>query len=254
MRHTNATQRTVAGITPPLFTFLDAQPNGPLLFAASSPDGGYAQIAGRGDMWCAALGSETDTASIPGVYPTPASAAEAVARHVEVLPYSHAEAYYSQRERLVRQRVARGDVGKTYSYHTPPPPTGFTLSEDWSGSKYRFYADAEGGTATAVVSGAATRWVAAVTDGTNSDYYEAAWINPEEAATALTAASVELAKWRHTEAQALAYPDTIPLIDDHGDTLWVVDRDYYYRLGDQRLHSQAARARDRSRSYGGVGL
>ena len=28
MRHTNATQRPGAGITPPLFTFLDAQPNG----------------------------------------------------------------------------------------------------------------------------------------------------------------------------------------------------------------------------------
>ena len=253
MRHTNATQRPGAGITPPLFTFLDAQPNGPLLFAASSPDGGYAQIAGRGDVWCAALGSEIGTASIPGVYPTPASAAEAVARHVEVVPYFHAEAYYSQRERRVRRRAARGDVGKTYSYHTPPPPPGFTLSEDWSGSKYRFYADAGGG-ATAVVSGRATRWVTAVTDGTNSDYYGAAWVNPEEAASALTAAGVELAEWRHAEAQALAYPDTIPLIDDHGDTLWVVDRDYYYRLGDQRLHTQAARARDRSRSYGGMGL
>ena len=254
MQHTNATQRTGAGITPPLFTFLESQPGGPLLFAASSPDGGYIQIAGRGDMWCAALGRESDAASLPGVYPTPTSAAEAVARHVEVLRYAHAEAYYSWRERRARQRAARGDVGKTYSHHTPPAPTGFTLSEDWSGSRYRFYADAGGGAATAVVSGGATRWAAAVTDGTNSDYYGAEWVNPEEAATALAAADGGLAKWRHTDAQLLAYPDTIPLIDDHGDALWVVDRAYYYRLGDQRLHPQAARTRDRSRSYGGVGL
>ena len=223
-------------ITPPMFTFLEAQPNSPVHFIASVSDGGTVQIAGRGHVWATSIVREEAATALPGVYRTPGRAAAALARH-DLVPYTHAEAYCSFRERAARKRVAGGGLGVNYSYHTPPPPVGFSLSTDWSGSQYRFYASAGNGAATAVVSGRGTRWASAVTDvAGRSDFYGAEWVTPEEAAAAIAGSGHELSTWKRAAEQMADHPETIPLVDEHGDTLWVVDREGYYRLGDLSRH------------------
>ena len=232
-------------ITPPTFMFLEAQPQGPMVFIASTPDGGNVQIAGRGDVWATGWARGGQSSPLPGVYASPTEAADALAGQTELVAYTHAESYCLWRERLARRRLARARAapGKhtaapVYSTHVPPAPAGFTLSRDWSAAAYRFYAGTQNG-GTAVVAGRGTRWqsVVAGPDG-GRHYYGAEWTNPEEAAAGLVAVGYELTEWALAADQQREYPDTIPLIDEHGDTLWVVSRDAYYRLGDLSRHER----------------
>ena len=233
------------GITPPTFMFLEAQPQGPMVFIASTPDGGNVQIAGRGDVWATGRARGDQGSPLPGVYASPTEAAEALAQQTELLAYTHAGSYCLWRERLARRRLARvratgGNriAAPVYSTHVPPAPHRFTLSEDWSARAYRFYAGTQDG-GTAVVTGRGTRWQSVVVgpDG-GRRYYGAEWTNPEEAAAGLVSAGYELVVWAGAADQQREHPDTIPLIDEYGDTLWVVSRAAYYRLGDLAQHER----------------
>ena len=233
------------GITPPMFMFLEAQPHGPMVFIASTPDGGNVQIAGRADVWATGRARGDQASPLPGVYTSPTEAAQALARQTELLAYTYAESYCLWRERLARRRLARARAAggnriaaPVYSTHVPPAPHGFTLSEDCSAAAYRFYAGTQDG-GTAVVAGRGTRWqsVVAGSDG-GRHYHGAEWTNPEEAAGGLAAAGYELTEWAGAADHQREHPDTMPLIDEHGDTLWVVSRDAYYRLGDLTQHER----------------
>lgn len=233
------------GITPPTFMFLEAQPQGPMVFIASTPDGGNVQIAGRADVWATGRAGGGQASSLPGVYASPTEAAEALARQAELVAYTNAGSYCLWRERLARRRLSRARAAggnriaaPVYSTHVPPAPHGFTLSEDCSAGAYRFYAGTRDG-GTAVLAGRGTRWQSVVVgaDG-GRHYYGAEWTNPEEAAGGLVSAGYELGAWAGAADQQREYPDTVPLIDEHGDTLWVVSRGAYYRLGDLDQHER----------------
>ena len=83
-----------------------------------------------------------------------------------------------------------------------------------------------------------------MTDPSNSRVYGAEFVTPEEAAAAITSAGHQVSLWDRATEQRREHPDTIPLIDEHGDTLWVVDRDQYYRLNDLATHERLPRGRD----------
>jgi len=224
-------------ITPSPFMLLEASPgDGPLHFIAST-DAGHVQISGRGDRWGTANTGEGEPRVLPGLYRTPAAAAAVLSRHYDLVPYRNADELHRWREREARRAAARRrwDRGQPpwVSYHVPLAPRGYTLSTDWSDSSYRFCATTEAGRARLV--GVSTHWSASVVDAadpSNSRRYGAEFVTAEEAAAAIIGAGHQVALWDRAAEQRREHPDTIPLIDEYGDTLWVVDRVWYYGLGD----------------------
>ena len=235
-------------ITPSPFMLLEASPgHGPLHFIASTEDG-HVQISGRGDRWGTAKTGEGEPRVRPRLHRTPAAAAAVLGRHHDLVPYRNADEFHRWREREARRAAARRrrDGGQPrVSYHVPLPPDGYTLSTDWSDGRYRFRAGTEAGGALLV--GVGTHWSASVVasaDPSNSHLYGAEFVTAEEAAEAITGAGHQVMLWDRAAEQRREHPDTIPLIDEHGDTLWVVDREWYYGLGDLATRERLPRARD----------
>ena len=231
-------------ITPSPFMLLEATPsNGPLHFIAST-DRGHVQISGRTDRWGTSELSEDQRGSsvLPGLYRTPSRAAEVLGRFYDLAPYRNADVYCRWREREARRRLAAPivyDLAPAVATHVPLAPRGYTLSTDWSDGKYRFFAS--DGPARASIAGVGTHWSAAVVDIANDRKaaYGAEFVTPEEAAAAITAAGHTVGLWNRAAAQRRDYPDTIPLIDEHGDRLWVVSRESYYRMSDLETHERS---------------
>lgn len=227
---------------------LEASPgHGPLHFIASTEDG-HVQISGRGDRWGTAKAGEGEPRVLPGLHRTPAAAAAVLGRLYDLVPYRKADDFHRWREREARQAAARRrwDRGQPrVSYHVPLAPRGYTLSTDWSDGRYRFCAATEAGHVR--LAGVGTHWSACVlnsTDPSNSRIYGAEFVTAEEAAAAITGAGHGVTLWDRAAEQRREHPDMIPLIDEHGDTLWVVDRDWYYGLADLATPERLPRARD----------
>ena len=183
---------------------------------------------------------------LPGLHRTPA--ASALGRRYDLVPYRTADEFHLWRERDARRAAANAPWDRRQppaSYHVPLAPRGYTLSTDWSDGKYRFCANAGGGRA--LLAGVGTHWSASVVDGSdpsNRQVYGGEFVTAEEAAAAIAAAGHRVTLWDRATEQRREHPDTIPLIDEHGDALWIVERDWYYRLADLATHELPPRVRD----------
>ena len=235
-------------ITPSPFMLLEATPDtGTIQFIAST-ERGHVLISGRGDRWGTAQMGADEARVLPGRHRTPAAAADVLGRHYDLVPYRHADEFHRWRERDARRAAANARWDRRApqrSYHVPLAPRGYTLSTDWSDGEYRFCATTEAGRA--LVAGMGTHWAASVegaADPSNRRVYGAEFVTAEEAAAAVAAAGHQVTLWNRATEQRREHPDTIPLIDEHGDTLWTVDRDWYYRLADLSTHELPPRVRD----------
>ena len=238
-------------ITPSPFMLLEATPDTGTIHFVASAGRGQVQISGRGDRWGTSEKQShwSETRVLGGVYRTPADAAAELGRRFDLEPYRQADVYCQWREREARRRLAAPmayGLDPDVATHAPLAPAGYTLSTDWAYGKYRFYATTEAGRAS--VGGVGTHWSAAVVDvadPTESRVYGMEFVTPEEAAAALADAGHEASLWDRAADQRRRHPDMIPLRDEHGDTLWVVDRDRYYRLTDLAAPERAAPAPSR---------
>ncbi|MYB43548.1 MAG: hypothetical protein F4X74_01180 [Acidimicrobiia bacterium] len=235
-------------ITPSPFMLLEAsQGDGPLHFIASV-EAGHVQISGRGDRWGTVKTGEGEPRVLPGLHRTPAAAAAVLARHYDLVPYRNAAEFHRWRERDARRAAAQRRWNRRpprASLHVPLAPSGYTLSTDWSDGMYRFCGTAEAGEVR--LEGVGTHWsgsVADAADASNSHIYGAEFVTAEEAAAAVAAAGHQVTLWDRATEQRREHPDMIPLIDEHGDTLWVVDREWYYGLADLATHERLPHARD----------
>ena len=146
--------------------------------------------------------------------------------------------------------AARILMSTVYARHVPPAPRGFTLAAEATGGVYRFYAGIEPH-GEARVYGRGTNWVAeadplpvdtadpgGLRGSVQTRLCGVGHLTPELAAAAIASDGHALIEWPGASNQQRQHPHTIPLIDEDGDPLWVVDRDAYYRLGDLSLHPQ----------------
>lgn len=232
-------------ITPSPFMLLEASPDNGVIHFIASAERGHVQISGRSDRWGTARTGAGESRMLPGLHRTPAAAASALGRRYDLVPYRNADEFHLWRERDARRAAANALRGPRASYHVPLAPRGYTLSTDWSDGKYRFCANTGGRRAS--LAGVGTHWSAAVvnvSDPTESQVYGGEFVTPEEAAAAIAGAGHQVTLWDRATAQRREHPDTIPLIDEHGDTLWTVEREWYYRLADLATHELPSRVRD----------
>lgn len=149
--------------------------------------------------------------------------------------------------------AARILMASVYARHVPPAPEGFTLAAEATGGMYRFYTGIEPH-GEARVYGRGTNWTAeadplpvdpddpgGLRGSVQTRLCGVGHVTPELAAAAIAADGHTLVEWPGASNQQRQHPHTIPLVDEDGDPLWIVDRDAYYRLGDLSLHPQPAR-------------
>lgn len=210
---------------------LEASPDNGVIHFIASAERGHVQISGRSDRWGTARTGAGESRMLPGLHRTPAAAASALGRRYDLVPYRTADEFHLWRERDARRAAANALRAPRASYHVPLAPRGYTLSTDWSAGKYRFCANAGGGWA--LLAGMGTHWSASIVEAaypSNRQVYGAEFVTAEEAAAAIAGAGHQVTLWDRATEQRREHPDTIPLIDEHGDALWIVERDWYYRL------------------------